>query len=82
MDKAIDALIYELRGVDDLYSLRLQIQHRLTLTLLWFIQKVNPYKDGGVSQRLFDLAENYNTRPGTNNYPGFSTTRARRPADG
>ena len=71
MDGAIDALIYELKGIDDLYSLKLQIQHRLTLTVLWLILKINPHKSNCLSQRLFNLAENYNTRPGTDNYPGF-----------
>lgn len=71
MDKIIDALIYELRGIDDLWDLKNQIQYRLTLTALWIIRKINPYKNNGLSQRLFDLAEECNTRPGTDNYPGF-----------
>lgn len=39
-----------------------------TLLCLWLIKKTNPYKDRVLSQNLFDLAEEYNTRPGTFNY--------------
>ncbi len=35
---------------------------------LWVIEKTNRYCDRRLSQRLFDLAERYNTRPGTFNY--------------
>jgi len=36
--------------------------------LLWCIQKINKYKDRNLSQRLFEIAEFYNTKPGTRNY--------------
>lgn len=42
-----------------------------TRFLLWSLAKINRVKDNRLSQELFDLAEDYNTRPGTNNYPGF-----------
>lgn len=40
----------------------------LTTACLWIIRKLNTSKDRCLSQRLFEVAENYNTRPGTFNY--------------
>jgi len=40
----------------------------LTNLLLYFVAKLNRYKDRNLSQRLFDMAEDYNTKPGTFNY--------------
>lgn len=40
----------------------------LTNLLLYFVAKLNRYKDRNLSQKLFDMAEDYNTRPGTFNY--------------
>lgn len=34
----------------------------------FIIRKTNRYKDRNLSQNLFDIAEEYNTRPGKNNY--------------
>jgi hypothetical protein len=42
--------------------------YKITMLCLWTIGKLNKYKDRGLSQSLFDLAEDYNTRPGTFNY--------------
>jgi hypothetical protein len=40
----------------------------MTNFLLWLVGKLNTKKDRNLSQKLFDMAETYNTRPGTNNY--------------
>ena len=44
------------------------VPNYITNLLVWFIKKINPSKNRVLSQKLFDLAEDYNTRPGTSNY--------------
>jgi len=51
-----------------LWELKIWSIGLVTDICLLIINKINPYKDRCLSQRLFDLAEDYNTRPGTNNY--------------
>jgi len=44
------------------------LPYHITNLLIWLIKKVHPGKDRVLSQQLFDLAEDYNTRPRTFNY--------------
>ncbi len=44
----------------------------LTTACIWVIRKLNRSKDRCLSQRLFMVAEGYNTRPGTFNYDPIS----------
>lgn len=39
-----------------------------TSILLYLVTKINSGTDRNLSQKLFDMAEDYNTRPGTFNY--------------
>lgn len=43
-------------------------QRRITALCLWVIRKTNRNKDRCLSQWLFEIAEEYNTRPGTFHY--------------
>lgn len=44
------------------------MRFNITKLCLWIICKINKHKDRCLSQHLFNVAEDYNTRPGTNNY--------------
>ena len=44
------------------------IEGSITSLSFLLLKCVNRYKDNRLSQKLFDLAERYNTRPGTHNY--------------
>jgi metal-responsive CopG/Arc/MetJ family transcriptional regulator len=45
-----------------------RLSYLITDVSLGIIQMVNRHKDRCLSQRLFKIAEKYNTRPGTHNY--------------
>ena len=45
-----------------------QIRYLATDVAFWLIRRVHKGMDRTLSQCLFELAERYNTRPGTNNY--------------
>lgn len=51
-----------------MYEIKLYIRTLLNNFAIGLILKNNKYKDRILSQKLFDLAEEYNTRPRTNNY--------------
>jgi len=42
----------------------------ITHLLLWTIRKINYGKHRVLSEHLFQVAETFNTKPGTNNYDG------------
>lgn len=44
------------------------IKTKINNILISLIKYFNPYKNRVLSQKLFELAERYNTRPGTLNY--------------
>ena len=50
------------------FELKCIFRERINNLCIWIIRKVNKYKDRGLSGKLFGLAEEYNTRPGTWNY--------------
>jgi len=52
----------------DFYDLKIDIKYYITAFCFWVIKKINYSKDRNLSQRLFIAAEDYNCRPGTNNY--------------
>jgi hypothetical protein len=52
----------------DTYVIKENIKHIVTCFCLKIIKKINKRKDYCLTQKLFDLAEYYNTCPGTNNY--------------
>jgi hypothetical protein len=52
----------------DWHLLKYDFGYRVTSLCLWVIKTINRQKDRGLAQVLFDLAENYNTHPGTFDY--------------
>jgi len=50
------------------YWFMLDLQYYITKICLWLVKKINTSKSRNLSQVLFLMAEDYNTRPGTNNY--------------
>jgi hypothetical protein len=44
------------------------VRENITSFLLWCLIRTNRCRDRSLSQRLFDIAESYNTRPGEMNY--------------
>ena len=44
------------------------MREKVTDFCIYIVKKVNKFKNRCLSQRLFDLAETYNNRPGTYNY--------------
>jgi len=51
-----------------LYKIKETIQDWITSFCLWIVKKVNRGADRCLSQRLFEMAEEYNCRPGIDNY--------------
>lgn len=49
-------------------DLKESITFKITILCLYIIKKINPNKDRCLSQKLFEMAEDYNARPGEYNY--------------
>lgn len=47
----------------DFYDARERLRRMLTDAAVWAIRRLNPSKDNGLSMRLHDLADQYDTRP-------------------
>lgn len=52
----------------DWFKIKWRMRNKINEFLLRLIKKVNPHKSRVLSQKLFELAEKYNTRPGEMNY--------------
>lgn len=52
----------------DWFEIKLYLRNKVNNFLFYLIRTVNKGKNRVLSQKLFELAEEYNTRPGTMNY--------------